>query len=262
MRLSCCAYSYRQALAEGRLTLPDFLRVCREIGCDGAELTAYYFPTTERGYLNALKRQAHREGILISGTAIRTEFTHPDAEKRREDIARTKAWIGHSVVLGAPTLRVFAGRVHEGQSEAEAFENIVACLQECAAMAQTEGVLLALENHGGMTATAEGTLRIWEAVGSPWVGLNLDFGNFSGDIYAQFADCAPHAVATHAKTYSHGLEPGQSVPVDYEQVREIMDAAGYRGWIAIEYEEKQPPEAAVPPFVGALRAALAGGGRA
>jgi hypothetical protein len=54
MRISCCAYSYRQALQSGDMTLPDFLQTCQEIGFDGVELTAYYFPTTERAFLNEI----------------------------------------------------------------------------------------------------------------------------------------------------------------------------------------------------------------
>jgi sugar phosphate isomerase/epimerase len=255
MRLSCCAYSYRQALTGGAMSLPDFLRLCREIGFDGVELTAYYFPTTERAFLNDLKRQAHREGLAISGTAVGTDFAQPDADKRREHVAMTRDWIAHSVFLGAPTLRVFAGAVREGQGEPEAFQNVVACLQECAELAGAAGVLLALENHGGLTATAEGTLALWRAVGSPHLGLNLDFGNFRGDIYGQFAACAPHAVATHAKRFAHDAA-GQPVAVDYRRVREILEAAGYRGFLAIEYEEEEPAERAVPEFAAAFRAAF------
>src|SRR5688500_390985 len=113
MKISCCAYSYRQMLQDGRMTLPDFLRVCREMGCEGAELTAYYFPETSPEYLETLKRKAAEDGVTISGTAIRSEYTHPDPAKRAEDIARTKEWLALSAALGAPTMRVFAGRVHE-----------------------------------------------------------------------------------------------------------------------------------------------------
>src|SRR5947209_8754828 len=129
MRLSCCAYSYRQALQGKQMTLPEFLRTCREIGFDGVELTAYYFPTTERPFLNELKLLAHREGLAISGTAVGSDFAQPDADKRREHVTMTKHWIDHSVVLGAPTVRVFAGGVREGQTEEEAFRNTVECLQ-------------------------------------------------------------------------------------------------------------------------------------
>jgi sugar phosphate isomerase/epimerase len=256
MRLSCCAYSYRQALQGGQMTLPDFLRTCRDIGFDGVELTAYYFPTTERPYLHEIKQAAHKEGLAISGTAVGSDFAQPDAEKRREHIAMTKNWVEYSVILGAPTLRVFAGYVREGSTEEEAFQTTVACLKECAEYAGERGVLLALENHGGLTATAEGTLRLLRAVDHPALGLNLDFGNFRGDIYDQFRACAPYAVATHAKTHAIGQTRDEHIAVDYAQVREIMDAAGYRGFLAIEYEEEEPAETAVPRFAAALRAAL------
>jgi hypothetical protein len=46
------------------------------------------------------------------------------------------------------------------------------------------------------------------------------------------------------------------VTVDYQRVKEILDTAGYRGFLAIEYEEEDPAERAVPEFVAALRAAF------
>ena len=258
MRLSCCAYSYRQALQGGTMTLPEFLKVCRHAGFDGVELTSYYFPTTERAFLNEIKLRAHREGLAVSGTAVGSDFAQPDGVKRRAHITMTKEWIERSVILGAPTLRVFAGGVREGQSELEAFDNVVASLQECAELAQREGVLLALENHGGLTGTADGTLRLLRAVDSPALGLNLDFGNFHGDIYGQFAACAPHAVATHVKPTAT-LTPGHPETherVDYRRVRVLMESAGYRGFFAIEYEEEESAETAVPRFAVELRAAL------
>lgn len=259
MKLSCCAYSYRQALQAGTMTLPDFLRVCRATGFDGVELTAYYFPTTERAFLNEIKLQAHREGLAISGTAVGSDFAQPDAARRQTHVTMTKEWIERSVILGAPTLRVFAGGIRDGQSEADGFENVVACLQECAETAQQQGVLLALENHGGLTANAEGTLRLLSAVNSPALGLNLDFGNFHGDIYGQFELCAPYAVATHVKptaTITPG-HPETRERIDYRRVDNILASAGYRGFLAMEYEEEVPAEEAVPRFAAELRKALA-----
>src|SRR5947209_795539 len=159
MRLSCCAYSYRDLLKEGRMSMETFVQTAREIGCEGVELTAYYFPTTERRYLNDLKRHVHRQGLAVSGTAIGTDFAQPDEAKRQAHVQMAKEWIDHSVVLGAPTLRVFAGTVKEGSTEEEAFGWTVACLQESAAYAAERGVLLALENHGGITSTADQVLR-------------------------------------------------------------------------------------------------------
>lgn len=255
MKLSCCAYSFRQDLTAGRLSLEQFLDLAAETGFDGVELTAYYFPQTDREYLHRIKREAHLRGLTVSGTAIGTDFAQPDAGRRREHVELTKTWIAHSVLLGAPTLRVFAGPVREGINEADAFEWVVEALQACAPCAEENGMLLALENHLGLTTTAEQTLRLLNAVGSAWVGLNLDFGNFGGDIYGQFALCAPRAVATHAKRHYRGTDG--PAPVDYGRVRAVLNETGYRGWIAIEYEDPEDPHIAVPAFAAELRAAFA-----
>lgn len=259
MRLSCCAYSYRQLLQSGTMTLQSFLETVRDMGLNGVELTSYYFPTTERGYLNQLKRRALECGLAISGTAIGSDFAQPDAEKRRAHVQMTREWTDHSVILGAPTLRVFAGPVREGCTQEQAFRWVVECLQECAAYAAEQGVLLALENHGGLTRTADQTLALLQAVGSDWLGLNLDVGNFSGDAYMQLEQCAPYAVAAHAKVEYEGAD-GRA-PVDYERVRRMMENVGYRGFLAIEYEEPADALVAVPAFARQLAAVFDGGRR-
>jgi sugar phosphate isomerase/epimerase len=251
MRVSCCAYSYRQYLTSGEMSLFQFLETARQIGCAGVELTSYYFPSTDRAFLNQVKRAAHKEGLSISGTAIGTDFAQPDDEKRQAHIQMAHYWIDNSVILGAPTMRVFAGGVREGDTEEQAFDRVVECLKPCADYAAERGVLLALENHGGITSTAEQILKLCRAVDNEWLGLNLDFGNFSGeDVYSQFEACAPYAVATHAKSHYKG-SAGRDM-VDYSQVKYIMEAAGYRGFIAIEYEEAEDPKTAVPRFAKEL----------
>lgn len=254
MRLGCAAYSYRDLFKRGELSLEQFVTRCREMGLDGVELTAYYFPATDPAALHALKRHCFREGMHILGTAVGSNFAQAEAERRREQVAMTKAWIDHSVVLGAPCIRVFAGPVPEGRTEEEAFAWAVECLQECVAYAAQRGIVVALENHGGITSTADQVLRLLNAVDSPWLGLNLDFGNFRQDPYAQFARCAPHAVTTHAKRSMRG--PSGPERVDYGRVIQIMRDAGYRGYLSIEYEDAEDPRRAVPEFVKTLRQAL------
>lgn len=250
MRVACCAYSYREELQNGSMTLEQFLETIATIGFDAAELTAYYFPTTDRPYLNHIKRRTHELGLTVSGTAVGSDFTQTDADARLAHVRMTEEWIRHSVVLGAPTLRVFAGPIRDGVSAEQAFAWCVECLKKCASVAQQEGVVLVLENHGGLTATAEGTLKLLEAVGSDWLRLNLDFGNFVGDVYRQFELCAPHASATHAKVHFNGSSGRETV--DYTRVRSILEAAGYRGYIAMEYEEPEPAPTGVPAFARTL----------
>src|ERR1043166_3618449 len=179
-KYSLAAYSYRDLLLpkQGKaplLTLKDFIDDCAKFGLEGTELTSYYFPKeTTADYLHALRRQCFRLGLDVSGTAIGNEFGHPPGEKRDAEIAKTKQWIDYAEILGAPVIRIFAGHQQKGQSEAEAHSLMVSAIEECCDYAGKHGVHLALENHGGPTATAEGLLKFVRDVASPWFGVNLD----------------------------------------------------------------------------------------
>jgi sugar phosphate isomerase/epimerase len=253
MRLGCAAYSYREHLQSGKMSLEQFVDACVDMGLDGVELTSYYFPSTEREYLHQLKRHCFLRGQHILGTAVGSNFTQVDDGKRRENVRMTRDWIDHSVILGAPCIRVFAGPIPTDVPEEQAFNWALECLQECVAHGSERGVTVALENHGGVTSTAPQVRKFLDAIDNPWFGLNLDFGNFRVDPYAEFEQVAPHAVTTHAKVTTRVGEERE--PVDYARVREIMDRAGYRGYLSVEYEEKEDAAVAVPRFVEYLKTA-------
>ncbi|MBW3622381.1 MAG: sugar phosphate isomerase/epimerase [Armatimonadetes bacterium] len=251
MHIGCCAYSYRDLLKGGQMTLSDFLQRCAEMEVDGVELTAYYFTDTSKSALHDVKREAYRLGLDLCGTAVGNAFTSPDEAKRREQVQMVKTWIDHSVTLGAPGIRVFAGSIAEGTTEEEAFRWTVSCLKECAAYAGERGIMVALENHGGITGTADQTIRLVEAVGSEWLGINLDCGNYRQNPYEEIAKTVPYAVTAHVKVTTSGGEE-----IDYDRVTQTLYQAGYRGYLNIEYEEKGDPNTEVPAFVNKLKRAL------
>jgi len=242
-KFSLAAYSYRDLLQpkqgkEAKLTLKDFIDDCAKLDLDGTELTSYYFPKeVTADYLHGLRQHAVRLGLDISGTAIGNEFGHPKGEKRDAEIAKAKQWIDHAAMLDAPVIRIFAGHQQKGQAEAEAHALMVSAIEECCDYAGKQGVYLALENHGGPTATADGLLKFVHDVDSPWFGVNLDSGNFSttSDPYAELERIAPYAVNVQIKVAMRF--GGKKVPADMKRLAQIMRAAKYRGYIVLEYEE-------------------------
>lgn len=81
--------------------------------------------------------------------------------------------------------RVFGGTVPKGRSEDEAAGWVASILQRAGEYAGTQGVILGLENHGGITLMADRIIQIIKKVDSPWVAMNLDTGNFRDDSYAR-----------------------------------------------------------------------------
>ena len=155
-----------------------------------AELTSYYFPAeVSAPYLNALKRHAHFAGLTISGGAIRNDYCQKPGMELDKDMAHTEAWINYYAELGAPVIRIFAGTVPTGDTIDAAIARCIENCEKACEFAGRRGILLALENHGGITARAEDMLKIVQGVKSPWFGVNLDSGNFSTgpDPYAELA---------------------------------------------------------------------------
>lgn len=257
MRLGCAAYSYRHDFKSGALTLEGFVDLCAGLRLDGVELTSYYFSDTSPERLHSLKRHCFLRGLHILATAVGSNFTQIDPSARQASVEMTRAWIDHSVTLGAPCIRVFAGPIPDGVGEDQAMAWAVDCLRECVAYGAKCGVVVALENHGGVTSTATQVRHMTDQLASPWFGLNLDLGNFKVNPYQEIAAVAPLAVTAHAKV-SIRQQSGESEPVDYPRVAAILDAAGYQGYLSVEFEEEEPASTGVPEFVRRLRSVFPG----
>lgn len=262
MKLSLAAYSFNRQLPKawtaetrdkGELTLEGFIDYCAELDLDGTELTSYYFPKeVTPGYLLSLKERCFRLGLSISGTAIGNDFCLPDGPARDEQLALCRRWIDYAAMLGAPAIRIFAGKTPKGDSEEAARDRCVAGINECLNYAAEKGVCLALENHGGITATPAQLLAIVKAVRpSPWFGINYDSGNFqTDDPYADLEQIAPYAINAQIKVAV--VSKGKKEPADIPRMVQILKAAAYRGFVVLEYEEADPRKE-IPGYIRQLR---------
>lgn len=260
-KFSLAAYSYRDLLTAKppKLSLEDFITDCAKMQLEGTELTSYYFPKDPTNeYLRHLKQLAFDLGLDISGTAVGNDFCVPPGPKRDEQIADVKRWIDRAEVLGAPVIRIFSGNAQQGMSVDEAHKLAVAGIEETCQYAGEHGVYLALENHGGLTATADGLLKLVRDVKSPWFGVNLDTGNFhTPDPYGDLARLAPYAVNVQVKISMHPAG-GKREPADLKRLAQILTESGYRGYIVLEFEEPTDPLVECPRHIKEMRQAFLG----
>ncbi|MFN0197223.1 MAG: sugar phosphate isomerase/epimerase family protein [Planctomycetaceae bacterium] len=267
-KLSLAAYSFHRYLpfnlgkpfeGEAKMNLDDFVQFCVDMNLDGTELTSYYFPyETTMDDLLHIKELCFRYGLDISGTAIGNDFCVADSKAREDQLIYTRKWIDYAAVMGAPVIRIFAGTIPQGDTEEAARERCVSVIDEAVAYAATKGVVLALENHGGITATPEHMLKIITAVKpSPWFGVNFDGGNFkTSDPYASLEQIAPYTVNAQLKVE---ITPeGQATqPADMKRMIGILKQAGYRGYLVLEYEAKEEPREAIPRHLETIREIIA-----
>ncbi|MFV0444535.1 MAG: sugar phosphate isomerase/epimerase family protein [Planctomycetaceae bacterium] len=262
-KLSLAAYSFNKFLPRNwpqarngspTMRLEDVIDFAAKLNLDGVELTSYYFPRdVTTAYLRTLQERCFRLGLDISGTAIGNNFCLANGPERDADMAMTRQWIDYAAQLGTPVIRIFAGKTPKGDTEAAALDRCVVGINDAVRYAAEKGVALALENHGGVTATPEQLLSIVRRVEpSPWFGINFDSGNFrTADPYGDLEKIAPYAINAQIKVAMH--PNGQPQPADMGRIVEILKRANYRGYVVLEYEEAEDPQVAIPRYIDELR---------
>lgn len=255
LRSALCAYSYRDALKARTMSYEDLVKTAVENGIDGLDLTVYWFPDTSDQFLLPLRRLAYRNAVEIYSIAVRSVMTQPTAELRDKELAELKKWVDVAAKLGAGHIRVFGGNVPQGTSEDEATPWVVDVLQRAAEYSSSKGVILGLENHGGITDRADRIIEIVRKVQSPWVGINLDTGNFKTDVLGQIEQCIPYAVNVQVKAEMRDKN-GKLVRQDWDRVIGLIAEGGYKGYMSLEYEAKEDPTVAVPRLLKELTGVL------
>ncbi|MCH9654642.1 MAG: sugar phosphate isomerase/epimerase [Planctomycetes bacterium] len=265
LKLSLAAYSFHRYMqhnwpkprprkTKATMDIMDFVRYCGKLKLDGCELTSYYFPNpVSTDYLKKTRDLAGSLGMEVSGTAIGNDFCLPLGTARDEQLQMTRKWIDYSAILGAPVIRIFAGRVPKGGNEAEAIKMCQKGINESLKYAEQKGVSLALENHGGITSTPAQMMRIIDGVNkAPNFGINFDSGNFrTEDPYADLKQIAPLAINAQIKV-EMGVR-GKEVPADIPRIVKILKDAHYKNFLVLEYEAKEEPKAAIPTYINQLR---------
>ena len=249
----CCAYSFREYLKNGQMSMQDFIREIVKMGSVGADMTVYWFKSTDPAYLNDLRHLAYRSGVPFSGAACGSSMVQASAEKRHEVLEDIKKWVDVTDSLGASHLRVFGGKLPHGPTVKQGTDWVVETMKPAVEYASKKGITLGIEDHAGVTQSADVCLEIMRRVDSPYAGINLDITHFiptgSEDPYAQIKACIPYATNTHIRDH---FDDG--TPIDMDRVWSMFRDGGYKGYMSVEYEGKEDPMTGVPKLINKIKA--------
>jgi len=253
-RTGLVAYSYRQALQAKTMTYEDLIRIAVETGTDGIDMTVYWLPATSDDYLLPLRRLAYRNRVEIYSIGTRVRLAQPTAERREQPLDELRKWLDVAQKVGATHVRVFGGEKPAGATLDQAIEFAAETLKRGAEYAGARGLILGVEDDGGITDFAKDTIEIVKRADSPWAGMNLDIGNFRPPaVYDQIDMSIPYAVSTHVKT-EVALDDGKTRgPSDWDLVFKMFAAHGFRGYMGLEYEASGDPSTAVPGYLRRLK---------
>ncbi len=246
------------------------LEAAADLGFDGVEILQRQWEDRSPAVLRAAKRRAFTLGLDLMGYSTHQGFVSPDEAKRQKNIDETIGYLEEAYQLGIPTIRVNSGTwgtrkdfddlmAHRGAEDPlpghtveDAFRWVTDAYAKLIPEAEKRGIIMGLENHWGLGRTPEGVLRVVDALKSPWLQVTLDTGNFLEDPYDRLAQLAPQTVLLQTKTYQGG-GVWYTLDLDYDRIARIMDEAGYRGYISLEFEGKAPALPAIGESLAMLR---------
>ena len=273
MKLAMCHYSYHRVWTEQNWDIDRLTDEVKALGIPGIDYHARLVGAQE-GAAERIAAALGRTGLELSGFSLGTNFNQPD-EKLEPHITDTLKWLDVAAELKAPVCRIFGGHADRGDpaSIEAGMQRIIAVLKRLAGEAESRGMLLALENHSGLPGTAEEQNRVIEEVDSPAVRATVDVGNYMGagqegadavPIAAKYAayvhvkDCKKDSDALNDKggIQCHAVTVGQG-DVDIPSCLRSLAAAGYDGYVAIEYEGPEDELTGVPASVEYLKGVLA-----
>jgi sugar phosphate isomerase/epimerase len=259
MRLSCLSLSFQNQFRAKKMDIFSYIKQCRALNFDGVDPHVRDLGDGNRDLLKKVRRQSLDNGLSISSMCITTEFgRNPDAVPAEIEKARKGMEIG--MFLGAPIARLFVGSAPSPDKTEEAFKRGVDALRKCAEIGADLGMLVALQNHSGLTSTGDDMLRFHKEVNHPNFSLILDTGHFSGregpngpkiaghtyeNYYRSIEQVAPLTQFVRVKLYQLD-ERGKEQYIDYNRVFNILRSVHYNGFTSLVYEGKEDEMAAVP----------------
>ena len=272
IKLGVSTYSYWH-FRPPKVNITTIIDKASALGIEGVDILHRQMESEENGYLQRIKKHAFLNGIDLISLSIHQDFVEPDEEIRKRHIDHTIKCIELAYNMGIPCIRLNSGRwntiksfddlmaakgqepVLEGYNEDDGFRWCIDSIEKCLPKAQECGVVLALENHWGLTRTPEGLLRIHDTINSPWLGILVDTGNFLEDPYDKIEMVASKAVFVQAKTYYGGGE-WYTLDLDYKRIANILKKHKYNGYVSLEFEGKDPADEGVAKSIEMLRDAF------
>jgi L-ribulose-5-phosphate 3-epimerase len=248
-RISLAQWSLHRALRGGKLDNLDFAKVTRErFGLAAVEYVNAFFKdkACDFDYLGEMKKRAADNGvesllIMVDGEG---QLGDTNADARKRAIHNHYRWVVAASFLGCHSIRVNAG----GNGGRDEVQRLAAdSLNKIAQFGEQYDCSVIVENHGGASSDGEWLAGVMKLADNSRVGTLPDFGNFNiggGKMYDRYkgvTELMPYAKAVSAKSHEFDAD-GNETKTDYTRMMRIVQQAGYRGWVGIEWEGGKPDE--------------------
>ena len=263
MKLGITEYSYHRTAREGKIDIETFLGTAADLGFEGVDLLSYdIFWKDREAEMEKIPQWLAQTGLTLAAYSTSDNMVTEDTEERDRQVGRVTQAIVDASRLKAPVLRVFGGSRSSDISKERSLELVIEGFSKVLPVAEREGIVLAVENHGGVPGTSAEVLQVIKALDSDYFKACVDVGNFLGagqEPTEAVPEVMPYAAHIHLKDMSklpaqrddarsqrlgYALEStvlGEG-DIDYSVIFPMIEESGYAGFAALEYEGKKVEE--------------------
>ncbi len=258
-KISLAEWSFHNALFSGKMTHLDFpVRAKQEFGIAGVEYVNQFFKdkAKDKAYLTELRKRADDNGvrsvlIMCDGEG---ELGNLDEKLRKQAVENHYKWVEAAQFLGCHSIRVNAAGTGKAEDVAKSAVDGLGRLTD---FAKDFNIGVIVENHGSYSSNGIWLSDVMKHINRPSCGTLPDFGNFcinrskpendtpeawakttcleEYDRYKGVQELMPFAKGVSAKTHDFD-DQGNCIETDYRKMMQIVKAAGYKGYVGIEYE--------------------------
>lgn len=239
MKLSVCV----DAVYAGE----DFLKAVGKVKDAGVETIEFW--SLEGKDIDGLNVYRKKEGIDIA--AFCTGFISlVDASKRQEYIQSLKSAVETAKKLGCKRIISQTG-ADTGEPRQKQHDNLVEGLKACAPYLEENKITLVVEplnirvdHKGYYLYSSDEAAEIIKEVGSDYVKMLFDIYHqqiTEGDLLRRIREYMPYIGHFHAAG-NPGRHELYHSEIDYKNIFQAIKAAGYDGYIGLEYFPEDNPE--------------------
>jgi len=272
VRQAICHYSFHRRWKAENWTPDRLAAEVKALGVEGVDFHAGLLGASAQA-AELIRGAVAKHGLVLSGLSLSNNFNQEQAEKFRAEVETVKEWMRVADELKAPVSRIFGGSLKREQRQdpaarAAGQQRILEGLGEVAREAEKYGLVLALENHGGLPCTAEEQVDVLRRINSPGLKATIDVGNYmscgqEGHVATRLA--AKHCAYVHFKDMKKVADAASpwgwkaeactlgDGDVDHRACLKALRDVGYTGFVALEYEGSEPEEVGVPRSVAFMK---------
>ena len=251
-KISLAEWSINKPLFGGRMQHLDFAKIAKSVGIDAIEYVNQFFKdkAKDTAFLQEMNTRAKGEGvtqvlIMCDGEG---NLGDSDAAKRQTAVQNHYKWVEAAKFLGCHTIRV-NGYSDTTRTPEEQQKLVADGLHKLSEFADTAGINVVIENHGGLSSNAKWLVQTIRMANHKRAGTLPDFGNFrvagptrdkpdakieSYDSYVGVAEMMPLARGVSVKPRVWDGS-GKDSDIDLLKMMKIVVDAGYRGHCGIEH---------------------------